>query len=81
MKQAPFCFEDIDRYDWPPSRRIRRRKRKPTLRGVLAQAKRAGVQVAAAQVNGDGSIIITPGQPPDVICRDFEANRIASEWN
>jgi hypothetical protein len=61
----------------------KRRIRKPTLRSVLAQAARAGVGIAAVQVNSDGSITITPGTPVIPVA-DIKPSVTAldgSEWN
>ena len=41
----------------------RRRPRRPTIAGVLAQTSKAGVAVMAATIAPDGSITIVPGQP------------------
>ena len=49
--------------DLPPSNEPSRRKRKPTLAGVAKQAAKAGVEVAAYQMNTDGSIRIIAGKP------------------
>lgn len=66
MRQQPFFFDDVCRYDWPaPDRKRRKRTRKPTLRGVMAQAMRAGVQVASVHFGADG-ITLTPGKATDV---------------
>lgn len=73
--------DEKEPWDWP-TRRIRRRMRKPTLRGVLAQAKRAGLDVAAVQVNADGSIVITPGTPTDTSHKFVERPALdGNEWN
>jgi hypothetical protein len=42
------------------------RKRRPSLRSVLAQAERAGFHVGSVEVRPDGSIVIVParGQEP-----------------
>jgi hypothetical protein len=62
----------------------KRRVRKPTLRTVLRQAARAGVEVAHIQVDTDGSITLTPGAPPDVTASYKLQTAPAldgSEWN
>jgi hypothetical protein len=43
-----------------PSRR--RRQRKPTLARALAEAKKAGVNVAGATLSSDGAVSLTFGQ-------------------
>jgi hypothetical protein len=79
-REPPFCYEDIDRADWPPLRKPRkRRKRKPSFRLTVAQATRAGLVNASYTRNVDGSITVTPGKPADVNVTDTPT--IASEWN
>jgi hypothetical protein len=79
-EKTPFPFEDVDRSLWPPLRKPRKKRvRKPTLRGVLAQAARAGVSVASFEVAPDGRIVIVPGQPP---FRNGESSvALASKWD
>jgi hypothetical protein len=55
---------------------VQRRKRRPSVASVICQMKRAGVEVAACEVQRDGSIrIITgrPGETPD--------NNNSDEWD
>jgi hypothetical protein len=45
-----------------PERPARRRQRKPTLARALAEAKKAGVNIASATLSSDGAVSLTFGQ-------------------
>lgn len=67
-RHPPYEFYSVhwDRADWPPAHKPKKRhtrKRKPSLRSVLAQSRRAGVEVGSYTVATDGSITIHPGKP------------------
>lgn len=84
MAKTPFPFEFTDREDWPPAKRRRKRRiRRPTMRSVIAAAKKAGVEVGQVQVMPDGAIVIVPSSATleaatrSLIPPDVDAN----EWN
>jgi hypothetical protein len=61
---AKYCAPGVEeRLERERAQRVKLRKRKPTLRGVLAQAKRAGVAIASIELAPDGRIVVVPGKP------------------
>lgn len=60
-----------------PVTRTKRRNRKPSLRGAMAQAKRAGVDVAGATIAPDGSVELKfgPVPTPDAETKPKKINR------
>jgi hypothetical protein len=56
-----------------PLPKKRRKPRRPTIAGALAQVTRAGVAVKAVSIAPDGTITIVPGQPG--------ASEFNNEWD
>ena len=68
--------------DAEPVEAKRTRKRKPTIASVIRQMKRAGVEVAACEVNPrDGTVKVISGKPVGDLDMDSATASPDPKWN
>jgi hypothetical protein len=66
--------------DAEPVQAVKRRKRRPTVAGVIRQMQRAGVDVAGVEISPhEGAIKVISGKPVGVI--DTDAASPDPRWN